>query len=845
MTGNLGSSTASALGGGATYNPATGTISAPAYTTYNANGTTSTVNNVGAAIDDINSQGIKYFHANSTAPDSQALGTNSVAIGPNAAANNTGDVALGSGSVTAAANPTATGTIGGVTYNYAGTMPSSVVSVGAPGAERQVTNVAAGQVTATSTDAINGSQLFATNTAIDSLSTSTSTGLSTATSSIASLSTSTSTGIGSLSTGLSTATSSITSLSTSTSTAIVAAKTHYYSVNDNGTQQGNYNNDGATGINALAAGTNATAAGASAVALGDGANANSGGAVAIGQNASATGGQAVSIGVGNTANGDGAVAIGDPNTATGTGAIAMGANNTSNGQGAVALGNANTAIGQGSVALGNTSTANGAGSVAMGSGAIANNPNDVALGSGSVTAAANPTATATINGTTYTLAGTTPTSVVSVGAPGAERQITNVAAGHLSATSTDAVNGSQLYATDQAVDSLGATVGNIVNGGGIKYFHANSTLPDSQALGLNSVAIGPNAVANNAGDVALGFGATTAAANPTASAAIGGVTYNFAGVTPVSVVSVGAPGAERQITNVAAGQVTSSSTDAINGSQLYSTIQAINSLSTSTMTEIASLSTSQGGSSTLITSLSTSITRLSTATVTGSGSHYYSVNDGGVQQGNYGNNGATGSNAMAIGPNALASGANGVALGNGASANADGGTVVGASAVVSASDGTAIGHGAAAMAAGAVAIGHGAAAMAAGAVAIGANSVATEANTVSVGAPGSERRITNVAAGVNPTDAVNVSQLGAVQSSVNNVARTAYAGIAAATALTMIPEVDAGKTIAVGIGSSTYQGYSAVAIGFTARLTDNLKLKGGVSGGSAGHTYGIGASYQW
>ncbi|KWC42796.1 YadA family autotransporter adhesin [Burkholderia ubonensis] len=546
MTGNLGSSTASALGGGATYNPATGTISAPAYTTYNANGTTSTVNNVGAAIDNINSQGIKYFHANSTAPDSRALGTNSVAIGPNAVANNTGDVALGSGSVTAAANPTAT---------------------------------------------------------------------------------------------------------------------------------------------------------------------------------------------------------------------------------------------------------------------------------------------ATINGTTYTLAGTTPTSVVSVGAPGAERQITNVAAGHLSATSTDAVNGSQLYATDQAVDSLGATVGNIVNGGGIKYFHANSTLPDSQALGLNSVAIGPNAVANNAGDVALGFGATTAAANPTASAAIGGATYNFAGATPVSVVSVGAPGAERQITNVAAGQVTSSSTDAINGSQLYSTIQAINSLSTSTMTEIASLSTSQGGSSTLITSLSTSITRLSTATVTGSGSHYYSVNDGGVQQGNYGNNGATGSNAMAIGPNALASGANGVALGNGASANADGGTVIGASAVVSASNGTAIGHGAAAMAA--------------GAVAIGANSVATEANTVSVGAPGSERRITNVAAGVNPTDAVNVSQLGAVQSSVNNVARTAYAGIAAATALTMIPEVDAGKTIAVGIGSSTYQGYSAVAIGFTARLTDNLKLKGGVSGGSAGHTYGIGASYQW
>ncbi|RQQ94917.1 YadA family autotransporter adhesin, partial [Burkholderia stagnalis] len=472
----------------------------------------------------------------------------------------------------------------------------------------------------------------------------------------------------------------------------------------------------------------------------------------------------------------------------------------------------------------------GAGSIALGSSAVANNANDVALGSGSVTAAANPTASATINGTTYVLAGASPTSVVSVGAPGAERQITNVAAGRASATSTDAVNGSQLYATNQAVDSLGNTVNNIVNGGGIKYFHANSTLPDSQALGTDSVAIGPNAVANNAGDVALGSGSTTAAANPTASATIGGASYTFAGATPVSVVSVGAPGAERQVTNVAAGRVTASSTDAVNGSQLYTTIQAINSLSTSTMSNIASLSTSQGTSTTLITSLSTSISRLSTAS-TGSTAHYVSVNDAGSQQGNFDNTGATGTNAVAIGANAIASQANSVALGNGASANSDGGTVIGAKALVSGSNATAIGQGAAAMAS--------------GAVALGANSMATEANTVSVGAPGSERRITNVAAGVNPTDAVNVSQLGAVQSSVNDVARKAYAGVAAATALTMIPEVDAGKTIAVGIGSASYQGYSAVAIGFTARLTDNLKLKGGVGGGSAGYTYGVGVGYQW
>lgn len=115
-----------------------------------------------------------------------------------------------------------------------------------------------------------------------------------------------------------------------------------------------------------------------------------------------------------------------------------------------------------------------------------------------------------------------------------------------------------------------------------------------------------------------------------------------------------------------------------------------------------------------------------------------------------------------------------------------------------------------------------------------------------MGSPGNERTITNVAPGVNPTDAVNVSQLAAVQSNMNQVARLAFSGIAGAAALSMIPEVDPGKTISVGIGTAGYQGYQAMAIGFTARITNNLKLKGGVAVNAAGgNTYGIGASYQW
>jgi autotransporter adhesin len=95
-------------------------------------------------------------------------------------------------------------------------------------------------------------------------------------------------------------------------------------------------------------------------------------------------------------------------------------------------------------------------------------------------------------------------------------------------------------------------------------------------VAANSTAIGNGARANFAGDVALGAGSVTSAANPTISAQIGGDTYGgFAGTNPTSVVSVGAPGSERQIINVAAGRISPTSTDAINGSQVYSITEAL------------------------------------------------------------------------------------------------------------------------------------------------------------------------------------------------------------------------------------------------------------------------------
>ncbi|HTO39874.1 MAG TPA: YadA-like family protein [Rhizomicrobium sp.] len=195
-----------ALGGTAMVNP-DGSISGPSYeiqgnsysTVYDSFAAVNqNLTSIGSALDTLNGgAGIKYFHTNSSLADSQATGAHSVAIGPQsvaagdnsfaagngamaasqgavalgagAQANNDNDVALGAGSITQAAIGTAGVTIKGEHYDFAGTSPTGTVSVGSEGAERTITNVAAGRLSASSTDAVNGFQLYATNHAVDTL----------------------------------------------------------------------------------------------------------------------------------------------------------------------------------------------------------------------------------------------------------------------------------------------------------------------------------------------------------------------------------------------------------------------------------------------------------------------------------------------------------------------------------------------------------------------------------------------------------------------------------------------------------------------------------------------------
>jgi autotransporter adhesin len=215
---------------------------------------------------------------------------------------------------------------------------------------------------------------------------------------------------------------------------------------------------------------------------------------------------------------------------------------------------------------------------------------------------------------------------------------------------------------------------------------------------------------------------------------------------------------------------------------------------------------------------------------TGSGLCAQATKDGATAFGS--NAQATDANTTAVGFRALASQAGSVAIGNNAQATGDPTVAIGQNALASGNN--------------SVATGAGAQATGTNSVALGAGSIADQANTVSVGSPGSERRITNVAAGINPTDAVNVSQLSAVKNQVGDLQRIAYSGVAMAGALAGLPQVDSGKTFALGAGIGNYAGYTALAIGASARVSQSTVVKFGVSTTSASRTLiNAGVGYSW
>ncbi|MGA5656468.1 YadA family autotransporter adhesin [Rahnella contaminans] len=795
--------------------------------------TNNNVTNLGDQVNNIYATGTKYFHANSTGTDSSATGIDAVAIGMGAVADVARSVALGDGATTLAAVGTAGTKLLGVDYAFAGTAPVGTVSMGSAGSERTLTNLAAGRLSADSTDGVNGSQLFATNTALN------------------------------------TVTSSVTNLDAGTVKydKYVDGTVNYNSITLGGDTYDNSTHTGGTKITNVADGSDPS--------------------------------DAVNFSQLTTTNNN-VTNLGDQvNNIYATGTKYFHANST-----------------------GTDSSATGIDAVAIGMGAVADVARSVALGDGATTLAAVGTAGTTIRGNDYAFAGAAPVGTVSIGSKGAERTLTNVAAGRLSADSTDGVNGSQLFATNQAIDSLdisftdldnhavkydthvdgtvnynsvtmggdtynstthtgGTKITNVADGSapsdavnfsqltetnnninnvysnGTKYFHANSSGADSAATGadavaigqsatasaMNAIAIGNGADASTASSVALGDGAKTQAAVGTSGITLQGKNYAFAGSAPVGTVSVGGAGAERTITNVAAGQVTATSTDAVNGSQLYAVADAVNNIN-SDITNIDQRSVKYDVNTDGTTNYNkitlgggpTTITNVAAGTQDSDAVNYAQLEVVSTQVTNI-SNGTDGMfqvNNTSNLPKPKPTGKDSTAGGAGAVASGDNSVALGANSVASATN----------------------------AVALGANSVADRANSVSVGSAGNERQVTNVAAGTSGTDAVNVNQLKSGVADANQYTDNKFgdlknlvdgnkdklsAGIAGAMAMASLPQPYAPGASMVSMGGGTYQNQSAVALGVSA-ISDNGKWVAKLSGttnsqGDAGAAVGVG--YQW
>jgi autotransporter adhesin len=368
---------------------------------------------------------------------------------------------------------------------------------------------------------------------------------------------------------------------------------------------------------------------------------------------------------------------------------------------------------------------------------------------------------------------------VSFGSVDTPVALRNVKAGDVSADSHDAVNGSQLFdATSNMaaalgggarIDATGALIAPTYMVGGTQVHDVGSALTNLDGR-----------IAQNSADIAgLKVGVSNAEAG-LANATTNGVAYDSADHTKVTLGGTAAGTDAVQLTNVKAGDISAASTDAVNGAQLSATNDRV----TATENALINLQTT-GNSAAALDVLSGS----GAASATGEGAIAFG-----------GNADAAGSNSIAMGPNSQASGSNAVALGGNANASGE------------------------------------------NSVALGANSVADEANTVSVGSAGNERRVTNVAAGVNGTDAANVSQLNALRNdmgaSLSSLQRSAFGGVAAAMAMpTLIPS-GPGKTV-VSAGVANYKGYSAIAAAATYRSGNGKWLVNGAASVTPGGDTGV------
>ena len=350
------------------------------------------------------------------------------------------------------------------------------------------------------------------------------------------------------------------------------------------------------GNNSLAIGSQAGAYGEKSTALGD--------TNTVGfdmTNAALSGASAGALGKGNKVYGNNAYAIGSDNTVgtatvtetteangdkikkvtagtvKGNTAGAFGYKNTITTDNSYAVGSNSTISGDNGMVLGNSASVTANNGLALGNNTKVANDNAVAIGNGSETAAAAATPSATINGVTHNFAGTNPASTVSVGKAGMERTVTNVAAGRISATSTDAINGSQLFAVKTEVEKGVSYAGDVKAAAAVDNKFTRKLGEQTNVVG--GVTDVTKLTDNNIGVVSNGTDTLNIKLAKTLtgldSVTAGGTTINNGGLTVdgKNYVSPNGINANNQkITNVADG---TNSNDAVNYGQLQNAINSI------------------------------------------------------------------------------------------------------------------------------------------------------------------------------------------------------------------------------------------------------------------------------
>ena len=557
-----------------------------------------------------------------------------------------------------------------------------------------------------------------------------------------------------------------------------------------------------TGANAVGLGKSATVTGANAVGLGSNASVTGANAVGLGISASVTGANAVGLGSSASVTGANAVGLGSNASVTGVNAVGLGTNVKASNSDVVVIGTAaktetaggGVAIGQNayskglysntpSVAIGKNSIANGGTAIAIGTGAAVNEAGTsfsqgIAIGGGAL-----PGQGATVIGDqSIAIGGNTKAlghSSIVIGGDDADRMTstravyTDIDTGKATvATVSDAVKALTGYEikwrdyNNATADHIGITVGTkgqsgnagIAIGTGADSKNritgaltgVNTSAADNDSV-TNAIAIGTGAKANRDNSVALGGGSTTDKPGTIQSSYTlsNGLTATWAGgdkTLPGDIVSFGAEGYERQLKNVAPGEVSKNSTDAINGSQLAAIVDqiaykyvSINSNDTPNKDNTgakANNSIAIGPNASTDNTATSSVAIGDGANTTGRSTVALGLS---AQ--------AASANATALGANSIASEDDTVAVGHGAKATDGNASAFGADAIASNIESTAIGHGTAASGASSTALGSRAKASGTAGVGIGMLANATKDYGIAIGGESSSTADNGIAIG--------------------------------------------------------------------------------------------------